>query len=148
MGCNGGVFSITESYNGSIECCSTAVTDCLGFLICSSGPGSTKWFVAPCCAEVVRSWYTRDDAVTVANSCMGSCGWFIPSCSQLINPGSCCFRFWDCCCCNGYWSSTQNIGYNAWHVFVPSGSPSLGGPGDHIKKPAYRKVRAFRTVTI
>lgn len=124
-------------------CLSAPCVDCLGFFICC-GPSSNKWFVAPYCTEVVRSWYDRADAVTVANSCMGACGWFVPSCAQLINPGSCCFTFWDCFCCNGYWSDTQNIGYNAWHVYIPSASPSLGGPGDHIKKPAPRKVRAFR----
>jgi len=123
--------------------CTTNINDYKGFFICC-GPSTSKWFVAPACTQVTRSWYNRSDAVTVANSCMGSCGWFVPSCAQLINPGSCCFNFWDSNCCSGFWSSTENIGYNAWHVYVPSASPGLGGPGDHIKKPANRPVRAFR----
>lgn len=86
------------------------LTDCKGFFICC-GPSTCKWFVAPSCTEVSRTWYTSSDAVTVANSCMGSCGWFVPSIGGLQNPGYSCRTYWDTTSATWYWSTSANYFY-------------------------------------
>lgn len=90
----------------------TGITDCKGFFICC-GPSTNKWFVAPSCTEVSRNFNSRADAVTVANSCMGSCGWFVPKFSQLQNPAYACRTYWDSYSLGCYWSDTDNNVFNA-----------------------------------
>jgi hypothetical protein len=75
---------------------------------------------------VVRNWHSRDDAVTLANSLMGSCGWFVPSCGQLQNPGYACRTYWDSYSSAGYWSSSEYNTSNAWGVDFNLGSPYNG----------------------
>jgi hypothetical protein len=116
--------------------CTGSITDFQGFFICC-GPSTNKWFVAPSCTQVSRSWYSRADAVTVANSCMGSCGWFVPSCGQLQNPGFSCRTYWDSSVAH-YWSNTDRNASNAWYVFFFS-----GGTYDRSKN-SVNCVRAFR----
>jgi hypothetical protein len=89
-----GVSSSTEtpsSFLCNINCGfvgTTVACDYKGFFFCC-GPSTTKWFLPPNCTEIRRTWYQRTDAVTVANSCMGSCGWFFPDCSQLSSWFNC-----------------------------------------------------------
>jgi len=104
-GCRTGRFNISESFCGVKECCGCQITDCKGFHICRGSDG-TKWFVAPSCTQVSRTFYSRADAVTVANSCMGSCGWFVPDFGSLQNPGYCCRAYWDSYCLENYWSDS------------------------------------------
>lgn len=100
-----GVFRINESFCGVKESCSTPVCDYAGFFVCC-GPSTTKWFIAPSCTEVCRA-FNSADAVTVANACMGSCGWFIPTVDQLLTAGYACRSYWDSYCTNdSYWSSS------------------------------------------
>jgi hypothetical protein len=63
-----------------------------GFLICKASP--LRWVVSPYSAEVSRNWYLRNDANTTAQSVSGCTGWFVPTRSQLQNPGYCCRSFW------------------------------------------------------
>jgi hypothetical protein len=113
-----------------------------GFLICCSSP--TRWVVSPRSAEVSRTWYLRNDANTTAQSISGCTGWFVPTVSQLQNPGYCCRSFWGpspCFSSTFYWSSTENNANHACSVLFNSGnafSPS--------KANTYC-VRAFRCVT-
>jgi len=74
--------------------CTSNIVDCKGFFICC-GPSTEKWFVSPACTEVSRSWGSQVDAVTVANSCMGACGWFIPQLAKMSDPGYACRVYWD-----------------------------------------------------
>jgi hypothetical protein len=120
--------------------CTTVISDCKGFFICC-GPSTTKWFVAPSCTGVVRTWHSRDDAVTLANSLMGSCGWFVPSVSQLQNPGYACRTYWDSYQETVYWSSTASSahgGLYACTVYFHNNNTPL------FNKNNINCVRAFR----
>lgn len=123
-------------------CCGTLTgcpgNDCKGFYICC-GPTTNKWFVAPSCTQVARNWYFRDDAVIVANSCMGSCGWFVPTGPQLQNPGYSCRSYWDSYTSSWYWSSTEQNSLCAWRVYFLNGNTYVYGV-----KSSGQLVRAFR----
>lgn len=109
-----GVLKIMEVACGLKECCTCAVGDCKGFFVCC-GPSTTKWFVAPSCTEVQRNFFDRTGAVTVADSCMGACGWFVPNKNQLTTPMFCCRNFWDCYSATRYWGNDFTVGYPAGH---------------------------------
>ena len=96
--------SVGDSYEG-------------GFLICKASP--LRWVVSPRSAEVSRTWYLRNDANTTAQSVSGCTGWFVPTASQLQNPGYCCRSFWGpspCFSSAYYWSSTEANATNACFV--------------------------------
>jgi len=121
--------SVGDSYEG-------------GFLICKSSP--IRWVVSPRSAEVSRTWYLRNDANTTAQSVSGCTGWFVPTVSQLQNPGYCCRSFWGpspCFSSTTYWSSTEFNAPNACNVNFASGTAS------HANKSSTACVRAFRCVT-
>ena len=117
-----------------------------GFLICKASP--LRWVVSPFSAEVSRSWYLRNDANTLAQSVSGCTGWFVPTVSQLQNPGFTCRSFWGpspCYSCTFfYWSSTEYNANCAWYVNFVNGLCTCG-PGSN--KPYALCVRAFRCVT-
>jgi hypothetical protein len=104
--------------------------------------------VSPRSAEVNRTWYSRDDANTRAQSVSGCTGWFVPTISQLQNPGYICRSFWGpspCSPSTGYvWSSTDapiSGGVGACAVHFQDGTAV-------IRNKAYTcGVRAFRCVT-
>jgi hypothetical protein len=133
-------------------CLGPQCVDCKGFFICC-GPTTNKWFVAPACTQVSRNWYCRADSAIVANSCMGSCGWFVPTLTQLQNPGSICRSYWDSYCtsvgsADYYWSDTP---YNS--NYAPSVSISTGNtlgpggvPGGVNQQGRVCPVRSFRCV--
>jgi hypothetical protein len=113
-----------------------------GFLICKASP--LRWVVSPRSAEVSRNWYNRNDANTTAQSVSGCTGWFVPTISQLQNPGYICRSFWGpspCFSSNIYWSSTERD-----DTFACSVRFSGGGNPYHSKYGSYC-VRAFRCVT-
>jgi len=139
-GACGGIFKTTESYCGRKESCNIAVVDCGGFFIC--GASSVRWFVAPSTTQVARTWYLRDDAVTLANSCIGSCGWFVPTCGQLQNPGYPCRTYWDSFCNERYWSSTECNSALAFRTHF-----GFGGQTAYSSKENGFFVRAFRCVS-
>ena len=113
-----------------------------GFLICKASP--LRWVVSPYSAEVSRTWHLRDDANTTAQSVSGCTGWFVPTVSQLQNPGYLCRSFWgpapsySSAC---YWSSTERSGTIACELNF-----SNGATGAELKSVACC-VRAFRCVT-
>ncbi len=114
-----------------------------GFLMCMSG--GNLWIVAPSSTEVARNWYSRNDAVTTANS-NASCGdWFIPNCSQIKNPGWTCRTYWDSLSNPAnYWTSTEfgtNPHFHACYMIANSGSVY-----SNIKA-LVMCVRAFRCVS-
>jgi hypothetical protein len=113
-----------------------------GFLICKASP--LRWVVSPYSAEVSRTWYNRNDANTTAQSVSGCTGWFVPTKTQLQNPGYCCRSFWGpspCFSSTGYWSSTETNAGNACYGYFSTGGAYTGS------KPATQCVRAFRCVT-
>jgi len=111
-----------------------------GHIICKAS--STAWIVAPRCSEVSRTWYCREDAVTTANACASPfTGWFVPTITQLQNPGYTCRTFWDSFSSTGYWSSTEHNATCACRVYFTNGSTT-----SRAKTTTYC-VRAFRCVT-
>ena len=112
-----------------------------GQVICTSG--GTAWIVAPRYAEVGRTWANRDDAVLTANSISSPfTGWFVPTLTQLQNPGYCCRTYWDLFSSTRYWSSTEINATFAYGVCFLNGTTIYNG----FKTNAYC-VRAFRCIT-
>lgn len=129
-------------------CCGTLTSvgsDCGGFYICC-GPSTQKWFVAPSCTQVAVNFSSRNNAVTCANSLMGSLGWFIPTISQLQNPGYFCRSYWDTFTSGLYYSNTSYIvhhygqGSNTWGCIVNFSNGALGA----CVSGTVNQVRAFR----
>lgn len=135
--CSAGSATCLSSTNKGITCCSGVITDCKGYYVCLSG--ATKWFVSPVCTEVTRAWASRNDAVTVSNSCMGSLGWFVPDCAQLKSVFLC-KTYYDCLA-GTFWSNSEWNANAAPHINDGGG----GWVNSHNKGGGY-KVRAFRTV--
>jgi hypothetical protein len=67
--------------------------------------------------------------------------WFVPTLTQLQNPGYCCRTFWDSFSSTCYWSSTENNANSACVVLF------FNGGADSISKDFTSCVRAFRCVT-
>jgi len=107
-------------------CANTGTTsggtvDCKGFYVCC-GPSNNRWFVAPSCTEVRRSWLNSGQAVTVANSCMGSCGWFVPTIGQLTSAGYSCRSYWDSFPAGRmYWSNSYAFSERVWSMETNGG---------------------------
>jgi hypothetical protein len=108
-------------------------------LICKAG--GCAWLVAPEPAQVSRTWYCRQDAAILAESATGSSGWFIPTLSQLQNPGYICRTFWDSFSSAIYWSSTEGNTTHACGVNFSNGFACSSS------RNSTDSVRAFRVVT-
>ena len=111
-----------------------------GNIICCANP--TRWVVAPLCSEAVRGYASFQDGVTLAQSCTGCSGWFIPTNCQHCNPGYVCRQYWT----RGgsaYWTSSPRInGFNVPHYFYGS-----GGLNEQAGPNTIAYSRAFRCVT-
>jgi hypothetical protein len=121
------------------SCTLGSTAPCGGSLICKNG--GVAWIVAPNTSEVSRTWALRNDAVTTATACTSTDTWFIPTVSQLQNPGYSCRTFWDSFSSTRYWSSTEGNATNACYVLFNIGNANYGN------KAYTRCVRAFRCVT-
>lgn len=121
--------------------CCTNSTDCSGFFVCCSG--ATKWFVAPLCTEPTgRSWYSRSDGVTCANSIMGSLSWFTPSSTQYQGSAGC-NQYWDDFARGFFqfwWTDTELNARKAQTIYLKYANFS-----HQYKNNGYR-LRAHRTV--
>jgi hypothetical protein len=121
------------------SCTLGSTAPCGGRLICKNG--GVAWIVAPNTSQVSRTWTLRNDAVTTATACTNTNTWFIPTVSQLQNPGYSCRTFWDSFSSALYWSSTENNATHACLVYF------LNGNAYSDNKTATCCVRAFRCVT-
>ena len=142
-------------YKAFARCCNVSGTTKDGSrLICKSG--GVAWFVAPSCTQVSSTWNGTTNTLVGNKSCicdwptlcsrMISCGfninnWFVPSVSQLQNPGYVCRTNWDTFSAAGYWSSAEINATCACFVFYGIGST------DTSSKSGACCVRAFRCVT-
>ena len=79
-------------YNAGLRCCALGTVVEGGNLFAKSG--GVAWIVAPKTYELTRTWYARNDAVTLANNAFGSGDWFIPNLSELLY-GSNYKEYWD-----------------------------------------------------
>ena len=114
-----------------------------GRLICrSTSPSFLRWVVSDRSAEVSRTWDCRNDANTRAQQVSGCTGWFVPTVSQLQNPGYCCRFSWPSASFDSHWSSTS---FNASNAYLVSWSG--GGISFPSLKAFERCVRSFRCVT-
>ena len=124
-------------------------------IICKAG--GTAWIVAPSCTQVNSQWAGGQyNSTAVGDKCcicewsgletqliscgFNPCDWFVPSCTQLYNPGFVCRTNWDSFSCV-YWSSTELNATNACRICYNGGSVC------HNTKTTTWCVRAFRCVT-
>ena len=125
-------------------------------LICKSG--GTGWFVAPSSTQVQGRWAGGQyNSTQVGDKCCisewtAACNalisggiecvncWFVPSITQLNNPGYICRTNWDFQEAP-YWSSTEVAGTFACTQDFANGNIGSG------TKAFSRRVRAFRCVT-
>ncbi len=125
-------------------------------IICKAG--GTAWIVAPSCTQVSDRWAGGQYNTTlVGDKCCISewsgletqlincgfnpCDWFVPSFTQLQNPGYVCRTNWDSFSATCYWSSTEINATIACFVFYTNGNAI-----NSTKANAFC-VRAFRCVT-
>jgi hypothetical protein len=127
-------------------------------LICKAG--GVGWFVAPSSTEVLGQWAGGQyNSTQVGNKCciiewsaletalenrsrpIDSTKWFVPSITQLNNPGYVCRTQWDSFAAAFYWSSTES---NATLAFAQTFGNGAIGPNS---KTCSGRVRAFRCVT-
>jgi len=125
-----------------------------------SKTGGIIWIVAPAATEVSRIWDDRGDAITTASAYTAAyssasyaspiqnhpgavcCGaWFIPTHTQLLNPGYTCRTNWDSYSNTYYWSESR---YNTTSKRVVS---FANGNDSFTVCSATCCVRAFRCVT-
>ena len=138
-------FAFNEGIVVSCNPLGTGVGTARSRIICKSS--GVAIIVAPISAEVSRTWYCRNDAVTTAGSITGlttsaysSTGWFVPTLGQL-QTGYSCRSFWDSYSSTNYWSSTELTSTTA------CGMVFLNGATGNITKTSTTCVRAFRCVT-
>ena len=113
-----------------------------GINICYQGSGAgVLWVVSPFSSQVSRTWYCRNDANTRAQAITGCTTWFVPTVSQLQNPGYTCRTLWDSFSSASYWSSTEGTATAACSVYFGNGGTN------NVNKGSTYCVRAFRCVT-
>jgi hypothetical protein len=113
-----------------------------GKLICNQGT-STRWVISVFSAQVSRTWYSRNDAITRAQQVSGGSGWFIPSGPQMRNPGYVCRTYWGGSSNFRYWTSSDGGHPNYGMAFRFADGNQLHG----LYKNAPSCVRAFRCIT-
>ena len=147
-----------KHYCAIAECCPVGTTTRDGArLICKSG--GIGWFVAPSSTQVTSQWAGGQyNSTQVGDKCCISewtavCNaliaggiecvnsWFVPSISQLNNPGYVCRTNWDTFDAAVYWSSTEVSSTIACGQYFGDGSLGSGS------KTGSNRVRAFRCVT-
>jgi hypothetical protein len=116
------------------------------------------WIVAPSCTQVSSTWAGGQyNSTQVGDKCcicewpglntrllncgFNPCDWFVPSVSQLQNPGYVCRTNWDTFSATDYWSSTELNATSAYSVNYNNGSTNSSS------KAGASCVRAFRCVT-
>jgi hypothetical protein len=126
-------------------------------IICKSGGGSA-WIVAPVSTQVSQTWNGTTTLLVGDKCCICDWAtlntallnngfnpgdWFVPSLSQLCNPGYTCRTQWDTFDggVSNYWSSTEVNSTNACILYFGSGGTSSVG------KTNCGYVRAMRCVT-
>jgi hypothetical protein len=110
-----------------------------GYLICCNS--QNLWILAPGSTEASAQWYSRNAAVTNANS-NAACGdWFVPSFAQMQNPGYTCRTYWDEGPSSRYWVNGQHNSGGGLNVNFSTGN------NQYRNKSITQCVRAFRCVS-
>jgi hypothetical protein len=79
-------------YNTGLRCCALGSNVEGGYLFAKES--SVAWIVAPNAYTVSRSWYCRNDAVTVVEASVPCGDWFVPNLSELLYASNY-KEFWD-----------------------------------------------------
>ena len=123
-------------------------------LICKAG--GVAWFVAPSSTQVISQWAGGQyNSTQVGDKCCISewsgletaltnagftpTDWFVPSITQLNNPGYVCRDNWDSFDAANYWSSTEVSSTNACKQNFNNGNINSNN------KTNSNRVRAFRS---
>lgn len=109
-----------------------------GFLLCKNG--GVAWIVAPSSTECLSTAGAFTAVRNCAASVSGCTDWFIPTRSQLSNPGYECRIGWDSYVCSLYWAS------DAIHPGFGWVNMNTGGLGSCYSTNSFY-IRAFRCVT-
>ena len=114
-----------------------------GYLICCSS--NNYWIVAPSATEISTRFHYAYTAANTAAAATGCAGWFVPTSSQLVNPGYTCRTYWDSYKLEPYWSNSNFHPQhnNAYDVDFSTGSAWNG----RNSLTSIRCVRAFRCVS-
>ena len=105
--------------------------------------GGNYWIVAPNGTQSYTPWYNRNVAVTSANS-NAACGdWFLPTVSQMQNPGFICRAYWDEYIQSRYWVNGECTSANGASLNMSHGTSYSYGHGKNHGS----FVRAFRCVS-
>lgn len=136
---NGTNTALINTYNFTVTSLNIGDAHEAGFLICCAS--NNYWIVAPSNTEVSRTWYVRSEAVTYVNSIIPCNDWFIPTVTQLQNPGYACRTHWDSYNAEGYWSDTQHNNFHGCCVNLADDSRARS------PKPQIKCIRTFRCVT-
>jgi hypothetical protein len=132
--------NLIDTYNFTTKVLSSGDPVGGGNLLCRSG--GVYWIVAPAASQINCSWYSISSAITTAQQISGRSGWFIPTVSQLQNPGYACRSFWEGGFSGDYWSCACGPSANtAFFVCCINGQQCAGN------RATPRGVRAFRCVT-
>jgi len=133
-------------YNDGLRCVAlgTDLTSTQGGWLFAK-ESSVAWIVAPNAYTVSRSWYCRNDAVTLANGAFGSGDWFVPNLSELLYASNY-KEFWDTYSTSttSHWTNTfcDNVGScnSSWSIVVCRSCSCT------VSNNLARTVRAFRRV--
>ena len=130
-------------------------------IICKAG--GTAWIIAPVSTQVYATWNNTTTLLVGDKPCVSDwptlntsmisggfnpADWFVPSISQLQNPGCVCRTLWDAVPITPrapYWSSTEVSATLSICVTFPGGPGMDDGAGP--RKINQGHVRAFRCVT-
>ena len=113
-----------------------------GYFICCAS--NVYWIIAPSSAEVDRNWYSRGDGNSKAQQVSGCTGWFVPSVSQMYNPGGTRRNYWDSYRSARYCTNTERTNLDAWTITL---STSTIQCHDSNKQGDGYYVRSMRCVT-
>ena len=111
-----------------------------GHVICKAS--SAIWIVSPRQSQVLRTWYLINDSNSLAQTYSGCPGWFVPSLTQLQNPGYACRIYWDSYCGNCFWSSTAASTTNGQSVNFAVSNAAVS-----VSKSTSQFVRSFRCLS-
>lgn len=110
------------------------------WIICRSG--GIAWTVGT--TSVKRNWYCRNDGITTMQSITGCTGWFIPSYSEILNPGFSCRTYWSWYSggsSQDYWTNTEIDASRARTFRMANAYTKAYGKNN------YRWIPTFRCVT-
>jgi hypothetical protein len=109
-----------------------------GRVICKSS--GTIWIAALSSSQVTRTWDQQNDSNIRAQQVSGCTGWFVPTVSQLQNPGFTCRVYWDSYTGTRYWSSSPGPSGGCGVYMSSGGTFTLGTSFSTF-------IRSFRCVT-